>query len=74
MSQEYVYKCNEVDPRLPGGTLTLAGHVDPPYHSELEWNVIEEPTEGPDDFVEGVLAHMRAGRSFTCLSSRNGQE
>ena len=69
-SQEYVYKCNEVaEPRLPGGTLKLAENVDPPYHDGLSWDVVAEPTEGPDDFAEKVLEHVRAGRSFTCLGA-----
>ena len=69
-SQEYVYKCNELaEPRFPGGTLKIADHVDPPYHEELEWNDVTEPTEGPDDFVDKVLEHVRAGKSFTCLGA-----
>ena len=70
-SREPVYKCNEVaEPRLPGGILKLADHVSPPYHGELDWNVVVEPTEGPDDFAEKeVLEHVRAGKSFTCLGS-----
>ena len=47
----------------------MADHVDPPYHGELDWNVVVEPTEGPDNFVEKVLEHVRAGKSFTCLGS-----
>jgi len=43
--------------------------VDPPYHEELEWNVMEEPMDGPDEFVEKVLEHVRAGKSFTCLGA-----
>ena len=69
-SQEYVYKCNEVtEPRRPGGALTLAEHVDPPHHNELDWNLVVEPTDGPYDFVETVLEHVRAGKSFTCLGA-----
>ena len=51
-SQEYVYKCNETEPKFPGGTLKVAESITPPYSEQLEWNTIEEPTEGPDDFVE----------------------
>ena len=69
MSQEYVYKCNETEPRFPGGTLKIAEHADPPYHEKLEWNVVTEPMEGPDDFVERVLEHVRQGKSFTCLGA-----
>ena len=69
-SQEPVYKCNEVpEPRFPGGTLKFAEHVDPPCHGDLDWNVVTEPTEGPDDFAEKVLEHVRAGKSFTCLGA-----
>ena len=47
----------------------MAEHVDPPYHEQLEWNVIEEPAEGPDNFVERVLEHVRQGKSSTCLGA-----
>jgi len=71
-SQEFVYKCNQTKPRFPGGTLKIAHqgeHIDPPFHEELEWNVIEEKLKGPDDFVEKVLEHIRADKSFTCLGA-----
>lgn len=68
-SQDYVNKCNETEPRFPGGTLQIADHVDPPYREKLEWTVVTEPTEGPDDFVDRVLEHVRAGKSFTCLGA-----
>ena len=29
--------------------------------------MIEENLKGPDEFVQKVLQHIRAGKSFTCL-------
>ena len=54
---------------FPGGTLKVAEHVDPPCSEQLEWNTIEEHTEGPDDFVEKALEHVRQGKSLTCLGA-----
>ena len=69
LSQELVYKCNEAEPRYPGGTLTVAPHTDPPHMEPMEWITHVEPKEGPDDFVEMVLEHIRKGLSFTCLGA-----
>ena len=68
-SQELVYKCNLSEPRYPGGSLTVAPHSDPPSPEILEWVTHVEPKEGPDEFVEKVLEHVRKGRSFTCLGA-----
>lgn len=68
-SIELEYKANECEPRFPGGTLKVAEHVDPPYHEQLAWKTYTEPKEGPDDFVEKVLEHVRKGLSFTCLGA-----
>jgi len=68
-STELVYKANECEPRFPGGTLKVAEHMDPPYHEQLVWKTHTEPKEGPDDFVEKVLEHVRNGLSFTCLGA-----
>ena len=48
---------------FPGGTLKLAEHTDPPTHKELNWNVVEEPLEGQDDFKHIILAHILSGKS-----------
>ncbi len=64
-----VYKCEEKEPRYPGGTLKIAEHVDPPIPELMKWDVIEEPREGEDTFIETILAQVRKGQSFTCLGS-----
>lgn len=66
-SQELVYKCNLSEPRYPGGSLTVAAHSDPPTPEILEWVTHVESKEGPDEFVEKVLEHVRNGLSFTCI-------
>ena len=59
-----MYKCKELETvRFPGGTLKLAEHMPPPTHKELNWNVIEEPLEGEDDFKHIILAHILSGKS-----------
>ena len=60
-SKELVYKCCACDPRFPGGNLTVAPSIDPPNVESLEWTVHVEPKEGPDDFVELVLEHVKQG-------------
>ena len=44
-------------------------HSGPPSPEILEWVTHVEPKEGPDEFVEKVLEHVRLGRSFTCLGA-----
>ena len=39
-SQALVYKCEEKEPRYPGGTLKVAEHVDPPIPEAMAWNII----------------------------------
>ena len=60
-----MYKYKELETvRFPGGTLKLAGHTEPPTHKELNWNVIEEPLEGEDDFKHIILAQILSGTSW----------
>ena len=66
-SEALVYKCEEKEPRYPGGTLKTAEHVDQPIPEAMAWNMLEEPREGPDEFIETILAQVRIGKSFTCL-------
>ena len=47
----------------------MAPHMDPPYMEPLEWSNQTEPRQGPDEFVETVLEHVRKGLSFTCLGA-----
>jgi len=47
--------------------LTVAEHADPPFHAPLPWTTHTEPREGPDDFLDQILEHVRQGKSFTCL-------
>ena len=66
-SEALVYKCEEKEPRYPGGTLKIAEHTPPPIPEELAWNIIEEPREGEDKFIDTILAQVRKGKSFTLL-------
>ena len=68
-SQQLVYKCEEKEPRYPSGSLKIADHVDPPIPEDLPWNIIEEPREGEDTFIETILAQVRKGKSFTTLGA-----
>lgn len=68
-SKELVYKCNPCDPRFPGGTLPVAPSTNPPHVDSLEWTVHVEPKEGPDNFVDMVLEHVKKRKSFTCLGA-----
>jgi hypothetical protein len=63
-STEQVYKCEALEePKYPGGRLEIAPHVPPPYPEPLEWNVVREPMEGDDTFVDDVLAHVLGGKN-----------
>ena len=63
-SKEQVYKCHELAAvRFPGGELKQADHAEPPIHSELAWNAVEEPLSGDDAFVDTIVAHVMAGKS-----------
>ena len=66
-SEAPVYKCEEKEPRYPGGTLKIAEHVDPPIPEAMEWETIAEPRDGEDTFIDTILAQVRQGKSFTCL-------
>ena len=47
--------------------MTVAPSIDPPYVEPLEWTVHVEPKEGPDEFVDQVLDHVKQKKAFTCL-------
>ena len=68
-SNELVYKCTHCEPRFPGGSLTVAPSIDPPYVEPLEWVYHVEPKDGPDNFVHTVLDHVKQHKAFTCLGA-----
>ena len=58
-SKELVYKCAPCEPRFPGGELSVAPSIDPPSLEPSEWTVHVESKEGPDNFVDKVLDHVK---------------
>ena len=68
-SCELVYKCTHCEPRFPGGTLTVAPSIDPPDVEPLEWTYHVGSNDGPDNFVDKVLDHVKQKKAFTCLGA-----
>ena len=78
-SQELVYKCALTDPqgrpieaRMPGGELTIQDG-DRPNLPELEWQVLPEPVDGPDDFyATTVRPHVVEGQRSALFEAPPG--
>jgi hypothetical protein len=68
-STELVYKCTPCDPRFPGGELTVAPCIDLHELEPLQWTYQVERKDGPDDFVDKVLDHVKQKKAFTCLGA-----
>ena len=66
-STELVYRVKTCEPRFPGGKLKIATHTEPPYPKLLEWDTQTESKRGPDDFLQRILDHVSADKSFTCI-------
>ena len=68
-SKELVYKCTLCEPRFPGCTLTIAPSIDPPSLEPLDLTYHVEQKDGPDNFVDKVLDHVKQNKAFTCLGA-----
>ena len=49
--------------------MTIAPPIDPPSIEPLLWTALVEPKEGPDNFVDKVLDHVKQHKAFTCLGA-----
>ncbi len=63
-SQAKVYKFNRAaEPIYPGGKLELVAAEQPQPTNSGDWQIFEEPLEGPDEFSDTIVEHVVGGQS-----------